>query len=116
MRAEACVTTAASTALAVFRPDWVPGQISSKCWIRDSQAGLELLTPDVVALCVSSGDEYRATLDDGSSGRVYPLPGVIRTRDAAVRLTSATSYEPEVVETRTVITRLFLSSLAVRDR
>jgi len=77
MRALACVTRAPSTPLAVFRHDWVPGQMSSECGILDSPAGLELLTPDVVALWVASGDEYQATLDDGSTGGVYALPGVI---------------------------------------
>jgi len=65
---------------------------------------------------VASGDEYRATLDDGSTGGVYALPGVIRPRAAGVRLTSAASCEPEVVETRTVDTRLFVCLSAVRDQ
>jgi len=38
---------------------------------------------------VASGDEYRARLDDASTGGVYAIPGVIRSRDAGVRLTSA---------------------------
>jgi len=50
MRAVARITTAASTPFAVFRRDWVPGQMSSGCGILDSPAGLELLTPEVVAL------------------------------------------------------------------
>jgi len=50
MRALASVSTAASTPLAVFRRDWVPGQISSECGILEPPAGVELLTPDVVAL------------------------------------------------------------------
>ena len=44
------VTTAASTPLPVFRRDWVPGQRSSESGVLDSPAGLELITPDVVAL------------------------------------------------------------------
>jgi len=50
MRALARVTRTTSTPLAVFRRDWVPGKMSSECGILDSQAGLELLTPEVVAL------------------------------------------------------------------
>jgi len=50
MRALPRVTAGASTPLAVFRRDWVPDQMSSECGILDSPAGLELLTPDVVAL------------------------------------------------------------------
>ena len=50
MMALARVTTAASTPLAVFRRDGVFGQMSSWCGALDSPAGLELLTPDVVAL------------------------------------------------------------------
>jgi len=116
MRALARVTTAATTPLAVFRRDWVPGQMSTECGVLDSPAGLELLTPDVVALGVASGDQYRATLDDGSTSGVYPLSGVIRPRAAGVRLMSAASCDLEVVETRTVDTRLFVCSSAVRDR
>jgi len=48
MRALARVSTAASTPLAVFRRDWVHGQMFSDCGVLDSPAGLELLTPDVV--------------------------------------------------------------------
>jgi len=50
MRALARVTTAANTPVAVFRRDWVRGQMSSVCGVLYSPAGLELLTPDVVAL------------------------------------------------------------------
>jgi len=98
------VSTAASTPLVVFRRDWVPGKISTECGVLDSPAGLRLLIPDVVALGVGSGDEYLATLDDGSTGRVYALPGIIRARAAGDRLTSAASSDPEVVETHTVDT------------
>jgi len=38
---------------------------------------------------VISGDEYRATLDDGRTSGVYALPGVIRPRVAGVYPTSA---------------------------
>jgi len=50
MRGLARVTRAASTPLAVFCRDWVPGQMSSESGVLDSPAGLELLTPDLVAL------------------------------------------------------------------
>jgi len=104
MRALARVTTAPSTPLAVFHRNWVPGQMSSECGVLDSPAGLELLTPDVVAPCVASGDQYRATLDEGSTGGVNALSGVIRPRAAGVRPMRAASCDPEVVETRTVDT------------
>jgi len=50
MRALARVTEAAATPLAVFRSDWVTGQMSTECGVLDSPAGLELLTPEVVVL------------------------------------------------------------------
>ena len=65
---------------------------------------------------MASGDEYQATLDDGRTGGVYALPGVIRPRAAGVRLASAASCDTELVETGTVDTRLFVCSSAVRDR
>jgi len=50
MGALARVPRAASTPLAVFRRDWVPGQMSSESGVLNWPAGLELLTPDVEAL------------------------------------------------------------------
>jgi len=50
MRGLARLSRAAATPLAVFRRDWVPGQMSSECGVLVSPAGLELPTPDVVAL------------------------------------------------------------------
>jgi len=94
MRVLARVTTAGNTPLVVFRRDWVPGQMSSDRGVLDWPAGRELLTRDVVALCVASGDQYRATLDHGSPGGVYTLPGVIHPPAAGVRLTSAASCDP----------------------
>jgi len=64
---------------------------------------------------VASGDEYLARLDDGSTGAVYALPAVIRPGAAGVRLTSAASCDPEVVDTRTVDTLLFVCSAFVHD-
>jgi len=64
---------------------------------------------------VASGDKYRATLNEESTGGVYALPGVIHPQAAGVGITSAASCDPEVVETRTVDTRLFVRSSAVRD-
>jgi len=116
MRAWAPVTTSVSTPLAVLCRDWVPGQMSSECDLLDSPAGLELLTPEIVALGVASRDEYRATLDDGSTGGVYALPGVIRPRAVGLRLTSAASCDPEVFQTCTVDTRLFLCFSAIWDQ
>jgi len=62
------------------------------------------------------GMNSRATLDDGSPGGVYALPGVIRPQAAGVRIKSAASWDPELVETRTVDTRLFVCLPAVPDR
>ena len=116
MRALARVTTAASTPVAVFRRDGVFSKMCSLCGVLDPPAGLELLSPDVVTLRVASGDGYRATLDDRSTGGVYALLGTTRPRAAGVRLTRAASCDPDVVETRTVDTRLFVCPSAVRDR
>ena len=113
MRALACITPASSTSLGVLRPDWVHTQMSSECGVPDSPAGLELLTPDLVALRVASGDEYRPTLDDESTGGVNALLGAIRTRIPGVRLMSTASYDAEVVETGTVDTQLSLCSSPV---
>ena len=116
MRALARVTTAASTPLAVFRRDKVFSKMCSWCGVLDSPAGLELLSPDVVALWVASGDGYHTTLDDRSTGGVYALPGTTRPRAAGVRLTCGTSCDPEVVETCTVDARLFVCpSASVTD-
>jgi hypothetical protein len=116
MRALARVTTAASAPLAVLRRDLGSGKMSSWRGVLDSRVGLELLTPDAVVLWLVSGDETRPTLDDGNTGGVYDLPGIIRPPAARVRLTSPVSCDPEVVETRTVDTRLFARLSAVRDR
>ena len=79
--------------------------------------GLELLTADVVALWVASGDEYGGTLEDVNVGGVYALPWIIRRRAAGVPLTGAALCDLEVVETRTVETWLFACCLsAVRER
>jgi len=55
-------------------------------------------------------------VDDVSTGGVHALQGVIHPRAVGFRLTSAAFCDPEVVETRTVDTRLFVSLSAVRDR
>jgi len=54
-----------------------------------------------------SGDEYRATLDDGNVAGDKGLPGLMVTRAAGVRGTIAASCEPEFVEIRAVLGRLF---------
>ena len=82
-----------------------------------SAGGVELLTADVVALWVASGDEYRGTLKDVNVCGVYALPWIIRSGAAGVCLTGAAPCDPEVVETRTVETRLFACRLsAVREQ
>jgi len=102
--------------MAVFRGDWVPGQRGWEYGVLDWPTGLEVITPDVVVLSVASGDEYRATRDDSSTGGRYTLLGFILPRAHAVRLTSAPSCDPEVVGTRTVYTRSSVCGSAVRDR
>jgi len=112
MRILARAITAASAPVAVFRCELVPGQM---CWCRGvlkSPGGLELLAADVVALWVASGDEYGGTLEDVNVGGVYALPWIIRRGAAGVRLTGAAPCDPEVVETRTVETRLFACHLS----
>jgi len=85
--------------------------------VLKSPGGLELLAADVVALWVACGDEYGGTLEDLNVGGVYALPWIIRRGAARVRLTGAAPYDPEVVETRTVETRLLACRLsAVRER
>ena len=72
-----------------------------------SPGGLELLIPDVVVLGTPSGDEYRATLDDGNVAGNKVLPGVMVIGAAGVGGTIAASGEPELVEIRIVLGRLF---------
>ena len=82
-----------------------------------SAGGRELLTADVVALWVASGDEYGGTLEHVKVGGVYALPWFIRRGAAGVRLTGGAPSDPEGVETGTVETGLFASRLpAVRER
>jgi len=117
MRILARAITAASAPVAVFRHELVPGQMCSYCGVLKSPGGLELLAADVVALWVASGNEYGSTLEDVNVGGVYALPWIIRRGVARVRLTGAAPCDPEVVETRTVETRLFASRLsAVHER
>ena len=72
-----------------------------------SPEGVEELTPDVVALCVANGDGYCDRLDAEFAGGAYAPLRIIRPRAARVRLTSAVSCDPEVVEIRSVDTRLW---------
>ena len=65
---------------------------------------------------MASGDEYWATLNDGITGGVYALPGVIPSRAPGVPSTIAAPCNPELVETRTVDTRLFVCLSAVREQ
>jgi len=106
MRILARAITAASAPVAVFCRELVPGQMCSCRGVLISPGGLELLATDVVALWVASGDEYGGTLEDVNVGGVYALPWIIRRGAARVRLTGAASCDLEVVETRTVETRL----------
>ena len=117
MRVLARVIPSALAPMAIFRRDLVPGKMCSCRGVLGSAGGLELLTADVVALWVASGDEYGGTLEDVNVGGVYALPWIIRRGAAGVRLTGAAPCDPEVVETRTVETQLFACRLsAVRER
>jgi len=117
MRVLARVITAASAPVAIFRRELVPGQMCSCCGVVGSPEGLELLTPDLMTLWVARSDEYGGTLEDENLGGVYALPWIIRRGAAGVRLTGAAPCDPEVVETRTVETRVFACRLsAVRER
>jgi len=117
MRVLARVITSASAPMAIFRRNLVPGKMFSCRGVLGSAGGLELLTADLVALWVASGDEYGCTLEDVKVGGVYALPWIIRRGAAGVRLTGAAPCDPEVVETRTVETRLLACRLsAVRER
>jgi len=88
--------------------------MSGRTWIGGRTRAL---TADVVALWVASSDEYGGTLEDVNVGGVYALPWIIRRGAAGVHLTGAAPCDPEVVETRTVETRLFACRLsAVRER
>jgi len=116
MRVLARVITSASAPMAIFLRDLVPGKMCSCRGVLGSAGRLELLTADVVALWVASGDEYGGTLEDVNVGGVYALPWIIRRGAPGVRLTGAAHCDPEVVETRTVETRLFACRLsAVRE-
>jgi len=116
MRVLARVITSSSAPMAIFRRDLVPGRMCSCRGLLRSAGGLELLTADVVALWVASGDEYSGTLEDVNVDGLYALPWIIHRGAAGVRLTGAAACDPEVVETRTVETRLFACRLsAIRE-
>jgi len=117
MRVLARVITSASPPRAIFRRDLVPGKMCSCHGVLESAGRLELLTADIVALWVASGDEYGGTLEDVNVGGVYALHWIIRRGAAGVRLTCAAPCDLEVVETLTVETRRFACRLsAVRER
>jgi len=117
MRVLARVITAASAPVAIFRRELVPGQMCSCCVVLGWLGELQLLTPDVVTLWVASRDEYGGTLEDVNVGGVYALPWIIHHGAAGVRLTGPAPCNPDVVETRTVKTRLFACRLsAVGER
>jgi len=89
----------------VFRRELITCRTDTVPLVLGSPCGLELLIPDVVVLGTPSGEEYRATLDDGNVAGDKGLPGVLVTRAASVRGTIAASCEPELVEIRTVLGR-----------
>jgi len=59
-----------SAPMAIFRCDLVSGKMCSCCGVLGSAGGLQLLTADVVALWVASGDKYSGTLKDVNVGGV----------------------------------------------
>jgi len=91
----------------VFHPELITCRTDTVPLVLGSPGGLELLIPDVVVLGTPSGDEYRATLDDGNVAGDKGLPGVMVTQAAGVRGTIAASCEPELVKIHTVLGRLF---------
>jgi len=91
----------------VFRRELLTCRTETVPLVLGSPGGLELLIPDVVVLGTQSGDEYCATLDDGNVAGDKGLPGVMVTRAVGVSGTIAASCEPELVEIRTVLGRLF---------
>jgi len=117
IRALASVITSTVAPIARFRGELVPGKMCSCRGLLGSAGGLELLTADIVALWVASGDEYGGTLKDVNAGGVCALPWIIPRGAPGVRLTGATTCHPQLVETRTFGTRLFSCCLsAVSDR
>jgi len=106
------VITSGSAPMAIFRRDKVPGKMGACPGVLGSAGGLQLLTADVVALWVASGDEYGGTLEDVNIGGVYALPWIIHGGAAGMRLTGAAPCDWEVVETRTVETRRFACHLS----
>jgi len=90
MRIFALGIMAASSHVAVVRRDFVPSQMCSSPGVHKSLGALILLTADVVALWVASGDEYSGTLEDLNVGEVYALPWITRCGAARAHLTGAT--------------------------
>jgi len=72
---------------AIFRRNLVPGKMCSCRGVLGLAGGLELLTADVVALWVASGDECGGIVDDVNVSGVYALPWILCRRAAGVRLT-----------------------------
>jgi len=92
----------------VFRRELITCWTDTVPLVPGSPGGLEVLIPDVVVLGTPSGDEYRATLNDGNVAADKGLLGVMVTRATGVIGTIAASCEPELVEICTVLRRLFL--------
>ena len=91
----------------MFRRELIACRTDTVRLVLGSPCGLELRISDIVVLGTPSVDEYRATLDDGNVAADKGLPGVMVTWAAGVRRTFAASCEPELVEIRTVLGRLF---------
>jgi len=96
-----------STPVTVFPRELITGRTATVPLVLGSPSGLELLISDVVVLGTPSGDKYHATLDDGNVAADKGLPGVMVKRGAGVCGTIAASCQPELVEIRTVLGRLF---------
>jgi len=91
----------------VFRRELITCQTETVPLVRGSSGELELLIPDFVVLGTPSGDEYRATLDDGNVAGDNGLPRVMVTQAAGIGGTIAGSCEPQLVAIRIVLGQLF---------
>jgi len=91
----------------VFRREVITCRTDTVPLVLGSPGGLKLLIPDVVVLGTPSGDESRATFDDGNVAGDKGLPGVMVARASGVRGTIAASWEQELVGIPKVLGRLF---------
>ena len=91
----------------MFRHELITWQTDTVPQVLASTGGLALLIPDIVVPGMLSGDKYRATLDDGNVTGDKGQLGVIVTQAAGTSGPIAAFCEPELVDIRTVLGRLF---------